>query len=187
MLLIVGLGNLGEKYEYTRHNVGFMLADRVAEEHRIRFSRSGRALLGKGVVAGAEAIILKPLTFMNLSGEAVIEAVQFYKIYPSEIIAAYDDCDLTLGRLRIRKSGGSGGHRGVESMIRHLGSRDFARVRLGIGRPESGGAEGLAGYVLEPFASNEADALEEMLSRGVKAVETIITEGIEHAMNRFNA
>lgn len=184
MLLIVGLGNPGKEYERTRHNAGFMLVDLLAGEAGIKFDKKGKGLWGKGSFAGEEVVLLKPQTFMNLSGEAVSEASAFYKIPATSMIVAYDDCDLPLGRLRVRKDGGSGGHRGVNSIIASAGSRDFPRVRLGVGRPPHGDT---ANYVLSPFAKEEMSALDEMLRRAIESLEVIITGGIDQAMNKFNS
>ncbi len=184
MLLIVGLGNPGRDYEGTRHNAGFMLLDRIASRHKIRFSRAARALSGRGALAGQEAVLLKPQSFMNLSGQAVREAAEAFSIEPATIIVAYDDCDLPLGKIRLRRGGGSGGHKGVASVIERIGTREFKRVRLGVGRPPDGDT---VEYVLSPFGAGDKEALESMLDRGAEAVEALIAEGIDSAMNRFNA
>lgn len=184
MLLIVGLGNPGKAYEDTRHNIGFMLVDRVAEACGIKFKASGRAHWGEGLVAGKKAVLIKPQTFMNLCGEAVAEFSRACSVEPASIIAAYDDCDLPFGRIRLRKGGGSGGHRGISSIINHLGTTEFPRVRLGVGRPQDGN---IVDYVLNPFTPEESLKLEEILKRGVDSIETMVAMGIEYAMNRFNA
>lgn len=184
MLLIVGLGNPGKEYEDTRHNAGFMLIDRVSSFFGIKFKRAGKALYGEGSIAGKEVILLKPQTFMNLSGEAVSEFKTKYLIEPESIIAAFDDVDLPLGKIRIRKGGGSGGQKGIKSMIEHLGSSDFRRIRLGIGRPDHGD---IVAHVLSPFAPEEGEAVEEMMKRGAEALQTILAEGIDAAMNKFNS
>lgn len=184
MLLIVGLGNPGAKYHNTRHNIGFMLADRLAVKHGIRFAQAEKAFWGKGVISGKEALIIKPQTFMNLSGEAVKRFADAYCVPPESIIIAYDDLDLPPGRLRLRKNGGGGGHRGMASVISLLGTQDFPRVRLGIGRPVVGD---IVDYVLSPFDADELVAVEELLGRAVESVEAVACEGIEAAMNRFNS
>lgn len=184
MFVIAGLGNPGAEYEDTRHNVGFMLVDRAALSYGIKLKRSGKALCGTGTIKGVEVALLKPLTYMNLSGEAIRGFIEANAVSAESIIAAYDDCDLPLGRLRLRKNGGSGGHRGVESMIRSLGTRDFKRIRLGVGRRE--GVD-TAEYVLSPFEPKEKGAVEEMLSRGLAALEDVVAVGIDSAMNRFNS
>lgn len=184
MRLIVGLGNPGSGYEDTRHNAGFMLVDAVARAFNIRFERLGRrALWGSGIIASEEVILVKPLTFMNLSGVVVREFCERYSVPAGSVIVAFDDCDLPTGRIRLRKSGGSGGHRGVSSITECIESAEFPRIRLGIWRPESGE---LDEYVLTPFALEEKEALRDMLQRGVASVETLLKEGIESAMNKFN-
>lgn len=184
MLLIVGLGNPGPAYEVTRHNVGFMLADRLSERCSISFSPSPSALWGRGRVFGQEAVVIKPLTYMNLSGRAVREFRDAYSVDTESIIVAYDDCDLPFGRLRIRKNGGSGGHRGINSIIEHLGSQNFPRIRLGIGRPLEGD---IVDYVLSPFSEEETATLDDMLQRGVSSIEAMVSRGLDYAMNSFNA
>ncbi len=184
MLLIVGLGNPGREYERTRHNAGFMLVDLLANDAGIKLDKKGKGVWGKGRIAGQEVVLLKPQTFMNLSGEAVQEVRAFYKVQTGSMIVAYDDCDLPLGKLRIRKDGGSGGHRGVNSIITALGSKDFPRIRLGVGRPPHGDT---ANYVLSPFTKDEQPALDEMLCRGKESVDVFITGGIDQAMNMFNS
>lgn len=185
MFLIVGLGNPGAEYEDTRHNVGFMLADRAASVYGGRFKRGGRSLYAQTEIAGQDVIIVKPQTYMNLSGDSVIEFVRAHGIEASKVIAAYDDCDLPLGRVRVRPGGGSGGHRGVKSLAERLGTNEFPRVRLGIGRPPQGVE--VADYVLSPFRKDEMEALEEILAKGLSSVEAIIENGVEFAMNRFNS
>ncbi|MBI2412453.1 MAG: aminoacyl-tRNA hydrolase [Deltaproteobacteria bacterium] len=184
MFVIAGLGNPGAEYEDTRHNVGFMLVDRAALEYGIKLKRSGKALSGRGSIKGVEVALLKPLTYMNLSGEAVRAFVESNAVSAESIMAAYDDCDLPLGRIRLRKNGGSGGHRGVESMVRCLGTNDFKRMRLGVGRRE--GVD-TAEYVLSPFEPEEKAAVEEMLSKALAALEAVVAEGMDLAMNRFNS
>lgn len=188
MVLIVGLGNPGPAYEATRHNVGFMVIDSLAEAHAIKCdgTGAGRAYLwGRGVIKGVEAVIAKPLTFVNRSGIAVAVLLRSLDIGPESLIVVCDDCDLPSGRIRIRKSGGSGGQKGLDSIIAHLGTTDFPRVRIGVGRPP-GGEEGLSDYVLSPFSPEENRELDEVLERAVASIESMLGEGIEHAMNVFN-
>ena len=185
MLLVVGLGNPGKRYEDTRHNVGFMLIDKLSRSYGIRCDAPAPgALWGRGVIAGHDVVLVKPMTFVNLSGTAVGDIRSSLSLSVESIIVAYDDCDLPLGRIRIRKGGGSGGHRGVESIMSSLASSSFPRIRLGIGRP---GAGELRDYVLNPFTPEEAGVVDEMLVRAASSIEVIITEGVESAMNRFNA
>lgn len=186
MLLIAGLGNPGKGYENTRHNAGFMLIDRLASVCGARFSRSRTSFWAKARVAGLEALLVKPQTFMNLSGEAVFELKETFSVEVESIVVAHDDCDLPFGRLRLKKNGGSGGHRGIDSVIHCLGSRDFRRVRLGIGRPAPTSSQDTVSYVLSPFGPDETHGLDEMLKRGVASIEVIAAEGIDAAMNRFN-
>ncbi|MFQ5736602.1 MAG: aminoacyl-tRNA hydrolase [Thermodesulfobacteriota bacterium] len=188
MFLIVGLGNPGPRYEITRHNAGFMLVDRLAGAGGTpRFKRSRTSLWTEATVAGKEAVLAKPQTFMNLSGEAVAELKEVLQVPVESIIVAYDDCDLPFGRLRLRKNGGSGGHRGIDSIIQSLGSRDFLRVRLGIGRPSPPASGDTVSYVLASFSEQEAHGLDRMLERGAASVEAIVAEGIDAAMNKFNS
>ncbi len=184
MLLIVGLGNPGREYEGTRHNVGFMLIDRLAAAYNIKLKKSGAALIGKGIISGAQTVLMKPQTYMNLSGEAVARFSDFFSIPAASIAAAHDDCDLPFGRLRLRKNGGSAGHKGIISIIELMGSSDFQRIRLGIGRPPFGD---IADYVLRPFSPEEKHGLEELLKRGVESVAALASVGIDSAMNKFNA
>lgn len=185
MHLIVGLGNPGNGYRDTRHNIGFMLVDRLSSAHGLRLvNESCSAVWGRGMIRGAEAALAKPDTYMNRSGNAVCGLKDALSISVESIIVAHDDCDLPLGRLRIRKAGGSGGHKGVESIIAGLGTNGFPRLRLGIGRPE---AEETDEFVLSRFRPVERGQVEDMLGRAVSAVEAMLTEGIDVAMNRYNA
>lgn len=192
MWLIVGLGNPGKRYEDSRHNIGFMVVDYLARVYRIHLKKGLNALRGKGVVQGEDLILAKPQTFMNMSGVAVNALVGYLKIPIENLLVIYDDIDLPYGRLRIRKRGGAGGHRGMESIISQLGTKDFPRVRLGIGRPKGKGQgsgtrqEDIVEYVLDRFNSEEEDELNEILSKAKEAVDTIIRDGIEKAMDRFN-
>lgn len=183
MFLIVGLGNPGGNYEDTRHNAGFMLIDRLCARHGVRMKKTGSAAVGKGVISGVEVALIKPQKFMNLSGEVILAVMRETGAAPEELIVMHDDSDLALGRLRLKKDGGSGGHRGVDSTIRCVGSRNFIRVRLGIGRPDHGE---LSDYVLGRFAPDERDVFEVMLDSAADSVEAVLTDGIDKAMNRFN-
>lgn len=180
------MGNPGREYAVTRHNVGFMLADRLSGAGDMTFGKSGSAFIAKGTVFGAQAVLIKPQTYMNLSGRAVAEFSSFYKIEAGRILVFYDDCDLPLGKIRLRKDGGSGGHKGLESIITSLGSRDFPRLRLGIGRPADSEDPELKDYVLTPFTRDEVAAVDEMLGIAMDAVKAFVTDGITAAMNRFN-
>jgi PTH1 family peptidyl-tRNA hydrolase len=183
--LIVGLGNPGAVYRYNRHNIGFMLVDRVAEQLGVKFSRlESKALLTKGEHQGRRVVLAKPQTFMNLSGQAVGSLVRFYKVPPANLLVAYDDVDLPLGTLRIRPGGGSAGQKGMSSIIDRLGTQDFPRLRLGIGRPP--GRMEAADYVLQDFSSGEKDLLRLTLDRAAEAALVFVAEGLETAMNQYN-
>ena len=182
--LIVGLGNPGRKYAGNRHNVGFQCLDLLAEAWGLSFSkRKHKALLAQGEIAGLKTTLAKPQTFMNLSGEAVERLARFYKLPPQAILVIYDDLDLPLGRIRLRPEGGSGGHRGMKSIIEHLGTLGFPRLRVGIGRPTRGDP---VDYVLSDFAPDERMTIEETYERAISAVELWLAEGIAAAMNRYN-
>jgi PTH1 family peptidyl-tRNA hydrolase len=183
--LIVGLGNPGRQYVHNRHNVGFQCIDRLAQAHRLAFDKrqnSGRLALGQ--ILGCWAILLKPQTFMNESGRAVASVARFYRVPPERLLVIFDDLDLPQGAVRLRSSGGSGGHNGMRSIISELGGQDFARVRVGIGRPP--GRMDPAAYVLQDFAGEEQPLINEVYEEVVRAVECWLTEGIEIAMTQFN-
>jgi PTH1 family peptidyl-tRNA hydrolase len=183
--LIVGLGNPGREYSETRHNIGFMLIDRllVRLDGRMRRMQS-KALVASVVRGDAKIILAKPQTFMNLSGQAVQGLVRFYKIPLDNLIIAHDDLDLPFGTLRIRPGGGAGGQKGIKSTIQHLGTQDFPRLRLGIGRPP--GRMDAAAYVLQDFSKGDEQILSETLDRAVDAIDLFINHGLDKAMNQFN-
>ena len=184
MKLVVGLGNPGSRYSHTRHNLGFMVVDALAE--RWKLSVGGRRYeseLGSGTFAGERVLLAKPQTFMNASGEAVGKLRRLHKLDPVEILAVYDDLDLAVGRVRLRADGGAGGHNGVASLIAVLG-KGFPRLRIGIGRPP-GGADPV-GFVLEPFSDAERPIVREALVQAVAGVESWLEHGIERAMNMLN-
>jgi PTH1 family peptidyl-tRNA hydrolase len=182
--LIVGLGNPGRKYRRNRHNIGFMVADRLAESTGISLSRvQNRTILGSGLVAGRPVTIAKPQTYMNLSGEAVQALVRFYQIALEDLLVIYDELDLPFGVLRLRSKGGAGGHNGMRSIIQHLG-QEFPRLRIGIGRPP--GQLPPADYVLQDFGRDETQTLAELVDGAVRAVESFLVEGIDLAMTRHN-
>ncbi len=183
--LIIGLGNTGRQYVDNRHNVGFMLVSRLAERLGVTFSRmESNALVTKGDYKGRRIILAKPQTYMNLSGQPVNSLVNFYKFPLENLLIIYDDVDLPLEALRLRPGGGSSGHKGMKSIIERLGTQDFPRMRLGIGRPP--GRKGAANYVLKNFSKDETEFLPEILERSVNAVLTFVTEGLETAMNQYN-
>lgn len=183
--LIIGLGNPGAGYRHNRHNIGFMLVDRVAERLGVKFSRlESKALLTKGEHQGRRVVLAKPQTFMNLSGQSVGGLVRFYKAPLENLLVAYDDVDLPLGTLRIRPGGGSAGQKGMASIIDRLGTQEFPRLRLGVGRPP--GRMEAADYVLQDFSSGEIELLRLTLDRAAEAALVFVAEGLETAMNQFN-
>ena len=185
MKLIVGLGNPGRRYEGTRHNVGFDVVDLLARRHGAAWEAAPRgveALVGRW--RQADSVLAKPLTYMNLSGAAVIGLLQFYKIEPADVLVLVDEVHLELGRLRIRRSGSAGGHNGLKSIIASLGSMEFARLRIGIGRGDD--RRDLADHVLARFDADERSTVAEMVDRSADAVELFVAEGIGPVMNRYN-
>lgn len=184
--LIAGLGNPGRRYRHNRHNVGFMLVDRLAERLDLAFSRvESKALVAKGHYEGREVLLAKPQTYMNLSGQAISALIRSYQPPLSNVLIAYDDVDLPFGSLRLRPSGGSGGHKGMSSILERLGTEDIPRLRIGIGRPP--GHMEAADYVLQDFSRGEAQDLALILERASEAVLTFITDGLIAAMNQFNS
>lgn len=184
MKLIVGLGNPGSRYRLTRHNLGFMIVDALAERWRISVGgKRHEAELGAGEVAATRVVLAKPQTFMNASGESVAKLRRLHRLEPTDILAIYDDLDLPLGRIRLRAEGGAGGHNGVASLISVLG-KGFPRLRVGIGRPP-GGADPV-GYVLEPFEASERALVEEAIARAADGAESWIAQGLEPTMNVVN-
>lgn len=186
MYVIAGLGNPGTKYENTRHNIGFMVIDAVAEKNHISVTeKKHRALIGKGMIGGERALLVKPQTFMNLSGESIREIIDYYKIEEkTELIVISDDISLPPGALRIRKKGSAGGHNGLKNIILHLGHDEFQRIRLGVGEKPSG--YDLADYVLGHFNEEDRALIRESVEQAAEAVEVMMVEGADRAMNRFN-
>lgn len=185
--LIVGLGNPEPKYDRTRHNIGFAVVDELARVWQMPLKENKRfqGLFSEGVVPGGRKIrLLKPLTYMNRSGQSVRAVADWYRIKPQSVLVVYDDMDLPVGRLRLRLSGSAGGHNGMKSIIAHLGGKDFPRLRIGIGKANSD--KGTISHVLGKFAPEEAKAIAEILYVSVKAVELGLKEGIEQSMNRYN-
>lgn len=183
--LIVGLGNPGRRYANNRHNVGFQCLEQLAQEHALAFEkRQSSGLLALGPVQGRSAILLKPQTFMNESGESVAPISRFYRVPLERILVIYDELDLPVGSLRLRPKGGSGGHKGMRSIIGQLGSQDFARLRVGIGRPP--GRMDPADYVLQNFDADELPAIESVRDAACRAAECWLTEGVDNAMSLFN-
>lgn len=186
MYMIVGLGNPGDKYKSTRHNVGFCSIDRIAADYGISLNENKhKAVCGKGIIAGQKVILAKPQTFMNLSGESVRELVDYYKVdEETELIVIYDDISLDVGQLRIRKKGSAGGHNGIKNIILHLSGDVFPRVKVGVGNKPAG--YDLADYVLGRFSGEEQKTMDETFGRVSKAVECMITEDVDVAMNKYN-
>lgn len=187
MYIIVGLGNPEKKYMNTRHNIGFDVIDAVAEKNDIVLGeKKHKAVIGKGIVAGQKAVLVKPLTYMNLSGESVRSVIDFYKVdEKSELIVVSDDVSLDMGQIRIRRRGSDGGHNGLKNIIMHLGHDAFIRVRMGVG--EKPPRMDLADYVLGHFSVKEREVMNEGARTATLAIETIIAEGPDTAMNRYNA
>lgn len=193
MWLVIGLGNPGPKYERTRHNVGFMLVDEMARRHNMG---SFRAKWGgettSGMVQFDKILLLKPMEYMNNSGFAVQRAARFHDVETDKMIVVHDDIDLDVGRVKLKRGGGHGGHNGLRSIIQQLGERDFLRVRLGVGKPgPAGGGSNerdrrVAGYVLADFPSDQQGDVQDMIARGADATEAIVNKGIIAAMNDFN-
>jgi len=191
--LIVGLGNPGIEYQFTPHNAGFLAIDRIADDAgAVVANRRGKALTGKAILAGQEVLLAKPETFMNLSGLSVAALVQELGIDPSkDVIVLYDELALPLGTIRIRERGSANGHNGVKSITGVLGTEDWIRIRIGVGKPPAAdGREIRAGgsnYLLAPMKKAELTALDEVLDRVKLAVEAVLTEGVGPAMSKFNA
>jgi len=185
MYIVVGLGNPGEKYKYTRHNTGFMVLDYFAAAHNISINRiKCKSVLGEGIIGKEKVVLAKPQTYMNLSGESVYELIHWYKEDISRLIVIYDDVDLPAGRIRIRPEGSSGTHNGMKSIIYLLNSDKFPRIRVGIGKQPD--YMDLADYVLSRFSDEEIPVMEEAVKRAAAAVEEIVNNGIDSAMNRYN-
>lgn len=184
--LIVGLGNPGREYAANRHNVGFQCLDRLAARHRLRFSRvQSSSLITTGRIAERGVVLAKPQGFMNVSGRPVAALARFYQVALPDLLVVYDDIDLPFGTLRLRMEGSAGGHNGMRSIIDHLGTQEFPRLRVGIGRPP--GRREAAGYVLENFTRAEAREIDETFDRAADAIETWLRDGIAAAMNQFNS
>lgn len=183
MFLIVGLGNIGKQYEHTRHNVGFDIIDLIGDRYNIPINREKfKGMYGEGNINGEKIILLKPSTYMNLSGESVREVASFYKIKNENIIVVYDDISLDVGRLRIRSQGSAGGHNGIKNIIANLGTDIFPRVKVGVGQPRGE----LVSHVLGKFSKEDSERLKEVFKVSIDAVENVISSGITEAMNKFN-
>lgn len=185
MRLIIGLGNPGVRYERTRHNAGFMVLDALARETAAAWSTECQSRVSITRISGRGVLLAKPLTFMNMSGQAFRLLMSEYRLDPTAAVVIYDDLNLPLGKIRIRESGSAGGHRGLESILRVLDSDRIIRLRLGIG--EEIIPEDRAGFVLSDFPAQREPEVKEMIARGVRAAESIVTEGTSRAMSVFNA
>lgn len=184
MYIIAGLGNPGKKYENTRHNMGFIAIDLLAEEFGIKVDKlKFKSLVGEGRIAGQRVLLMKPQTYMNLSGEAIREAVNFYKIDPGELIVIYDDIDIPTGTFRIRKKGSAGTHNGMRSVVYQIQSDQFPRIRVGIGSETK---MDLINYVVGGISKSERELLEDSLVKSAKAAACIVEKGIDKAMNEYN-
>lgn len=185
MYIIVGLGNPSRKYIGTRHNIGFDAITRLSDDHNISLNiKKHKAICGKGYIEGEKVLLAQPQTFMNLSGESVRDMVDFYKIEVQDLIVIYDDVNLDVGQLRIRRNGSAGGHNGMKSIIKHLGTNDFPRIRIGIGKRPA--EWDLADYVLSKFTDSENKSLRQALKNTSDAVKTIISHDIISGMNLYN-
>ena len=185
MHIIVGLGNPTDKYQATRHNIGWDAITRLSDDYRIPLNtKRHKAICGNGFIEGEKVVLAQPVTYMNLSGESVRELVDFYKVSQEEVIVICDDINLEAGQLRIRKKGSAGGHNGIKSIIEHLGTREFPRIRIGVGdKPEDWD---LADYVLSRFPAEEQAAIRDALKNTSDACRTILTSGIDAAINLYN-
>jgi PTH1 family peptidyl-tRNA hydrolase len=185
MKIVLGLGNPGPRYRRDRHNVGAMVVDRIAERFRVDLDRvAHHAHVGEIDMAGERVLLMKPQTYMNLSGEVAASVARYYHLDAGAFVAVYDDMDLPLGRIRVRRDGGAAGHRGVLSLIEHLGDRGFPRVRLGVGRPAAG--QEPAEFVLSAFSEAEWGPIDAAIGVAADAVEVLVCQGPDRAMNRFN-
>lgn len=186
MYIIAGLGNPDRQYQNTRHNIGFDVVDAIAEKYDIAMGeRKHKAVIGKGFIAGQKVVLVKPQTYMNLSGESIRAVIDFYKVdEKDELIVISDDVSLDVGRIRIRKKGSAGGHNGLKNIILHLGHDEFMRVRMGVGEKPQG--RDLADYVLGHFTREEREVIDESIRNAAAAIEIMVTQGPDAAMNLYN-
>lgn len=185
MYIIVGLGNPEEEYSNTRHNMGFDTINKIAEQYKIKISKTNfKGKYGNGIIENEKVILLKPQTYMNLSGESIKEIIQFYKIETNKLIIIYDDIDIDTGIIKIRKTGGPGTHNGMKSVIKEIGTQDFIRIRIGIGKPEH--KEDLINYVIGGIPKEEREKLDKGIDLAKDAVIEVIKNGVDIAMNKFN-
>lgn len=188
MKIVVGLGNPGLKYEFTRHNIGFRIVDSLAQDIEVEFKKvkSYYSLISRGMVNNHKVMLVKPQTFMNLSGRAVSKAVSYYKIPIQDLLIVYDDLNLELGQIRIRKKGSAGGHKGIESIMQYLHSEEIPRLRIGIGSPLVNFNFDYVSYVLSNFNNEEKDKIGEVIQLSTDAIKTVIEDGFEKAMRKYN-
>lgn len=183
MFLVVGLGNPGDKYDGTRHNIGFEAIDYISSKYNIDVTRvKFKGVIGEGFIGGEKVILLKPTTYMNLSGESIREAMSFYKLTEEDIVIIYDDISLEVGKIRIREKGSAGGHNGIKSIISNINTDVFPRIKIGVGQPTGD----LVSHVLGRFSKEEAEDLKEVVEVSSKAVEIIMKSGTKDAMNKLN-
>lgn len=186
--MVVGLGNPGLQYEFSRHNIGFRIIDNLAREIKTEFKKvkSYDSLISRGKINNHNLRLVKPQTYMNLSGKSVNKIVSYYRISFQDLLIVYDDLNLELGQIRIRKRGSAGGHKGVESIIQYLNSEDIPRLRIGIGKPSINSNFDYASYVLSNFNDNEKDKISEVIQLSIEAIKTVIEDGLEKAMRKYN-
>jgi len=186
--IVIGLGNPGLKYEFTRHNIGFRIVDSLARDIGIEFKKvkSYYSLISRGMINNHKVMLVKPQTFMNLSGRAVSKVFSYYKIPLQDLLIVYDDLNLELGQVRIRKKGSAGGHKGIESIMQYLHSEEIPRLRIGIGNPSVNFNFDSASYVLSNFNGGEEDKIKETIKLSTEAIKTIIEDGFEKAMRKYN-
>lgn len=185
MYVVVGLGNPGDRYAQTKHNIGFITVDYLAEQHNIKMNKiKHKAVMGEGTIGGEKTLLIKPQTFMNLSGQSVMEIINFYKVPVSNLIVIYDDIDLPVGKVRIRPSGSSGTHNGMRNIIYLLNNQEFPRVRIGVGKQPD--YMDLGDYVMTKFNDEEKPLIAEAVKSSALAVEEIVKSGINAAMNKYN-
>ena len=185
--LIVGLGNPGKKYEFTRHNAGFLFTEILEDQYNFKINKlKFKALIGETKIRNHRCLVMRPQTFMNSSGEAVREACSFYKIPPEKVIVVFDDISLDVGRLRIRRNGSAGGHNGIKSIISHLGSDNFPRIKIGVGAKPNPEYD-LADWVLSSFSKQEGEKLRTAVDNAISAIEYMVDGEIERAMSCFNS
>ena len=186
--MVVGLGNPGLQYEFSRHNIGFKIINNLALNIETEFKRvkSYDSLVSRGKLMNHKLILVKPQTYMNLSGKSVSKIVSYYRISFPDLLIVYDDLNLELGQIRIRKRGSAGGHKGVESIIQYLNSEDIPRLRIGISKPSINSNFDYASYVLSNFNNNEKDKINEVIQLSTEAIKTVIEDGLEKAMRKYN-